>query len=81
MVFSFVHSQENEERKGWDKFRTQPPKDISGSLANKEFVEAASKVMKIIAYVICFIIVVTTAVISKGIGAAKRKTKRNETVM
>ncbi len=37
-----------EETKGWDKFRVVPVKDMTGSLANKDWVLMWSKAFKVI---------------------------------
>lgn len=64
-VFLLSHHSE-EERKGWDLFRTKPPKDTTGSLASAATVKAFSKIAKIIAYIVTFLIFITGAVIAKG---------------
>ncbi|KAK4004959.1 hypothetical protein OUZ56_006685 [Daphnia magna] len=55
-----------EQRKLWDPFRTMPPKDTTGSLANAATVEAFSQIAKVIAYIVTFCIFLTGAVIAKG---------------
>ena len=56
----------HEEQKPWDPFRTMPPEDLTGSLANKKAVEAFSAIAKFLAYILTFIVLLTGAVISKG---------------
>ena len=63
----FFFNISEEERKGWDLFRTKPPKDTSGSLASAATVKAFSKIAKVIAYIVTFVIfIITGAVIAKG---------------
>lgn len=56
----------NEEVKPWDPFRTMPPPDMTGSLANAEAVATFSAIAKVIAYILTFLILLTGAVIAKG---------------
>ena len=54
------------ETKGWDVFRVLPPEQDSSSEAmNKRCMAITVRVLKVIAYAICFIIVLGGAVISK----------------
>lgn len=62
----FSHLISEEPRKEWDLFRTRPPKDTTGSLANAATVEAFSQIAKVIAYIVTFLIFITGAVIAKG---------------
>lgn len=54
------------ETKGWDVFRDPPIKEESGSMANQKCFEITAKIIKVIAYLITFIIVIASGVISKG---------------
>jgi chitin synthase len=64
--FNLNLRQPPEDKKGWDKFRTVPLKDVSGSLAQKDTVQMWSKIFKFVAYVLTFLVVLGSAVISKG---------------
>ncbi|CAG9769089.1 unnamed protein product [Ceutorhynchus assimilis] len=52
--------------KGWDVFRDPPIKEESGSMANQKCLEITVKILKIVAYLVTFIIVLASGVISKG---------------
>lgn len=54
------------ETKGWDVFRDPPIKELSGSMAKQKCLELSVKITKVLAYVLTFIIVLASAVISKG---------------
>ena len=43
-----------------------PPKDMTGSLASAKTVEAFSAIAKVIAYIVTFSVLLTSAVIAKG---------------
>ncbi|XP_066260725.1 chitin synthase chs-2 isoform X1 [Euwallacea similis] len=55
-----------QETKGWDVFRDPPIKEESGSMANQKCLEITVKILKIVAYLVTFIIVLASGVISKG---------------
>ncbi|KAL7036514.1 hypothetical protein ACKWTF_008831 [Chironomus riparius] len=55
-----------QETKGWDVFRDPPIKIDSGSMANQACMEITAKILKIVAYVITFILVLCGGVIAKG---------------
>ncbi|XP_034664927.1 chitin synthase chs-2 isoform X2 [Drosophila subobscura] len=55
-----------QETKGWDVFRDPPIKIETGSTANQECLELTIKILKIFAYIITFIIVLSGGVIAKG---------------
>ncbi|XP_050306086.1 chitin synthase chs-2 isoform X1 [Anthonomus grandis grandis] len=55
-----------QETKGWDVFRDPPIKEESGSMANQKCLEITVKILKIVAYLVTFIIVLGSGVISKG---------------
>jgi chitin synthase len=55
------------ETKGWDVFRVIPPEQDSSSEAmNKRCMAITVRVLKVIAYIVCFAVVLGGAVISKG---------------
>ncbi|KAK7872105.1 hypothetical protein R5R35_005181 [Gryllus longicercus] len=54
------------ETKGWDVFRNPPPKTDSGSMANQRCLEITVKSLKVVAYLLTFIIVLGSGVIAKG---------------
>ncbi|XP_047000975.1 chitin synthase chs-2 isoform X1 [Schistocerca americana] len=54
------------ETKGWDVFRNPPPKMDSGSMANQKCLEITVQMLKIVAYLLTFIIVLGSGVIAKG---------------
>ncbi|XP_067001405.2 chitin synthase chs-2 [Anabrus simplex] len=55
-----------QEIKGWDVFRNPPPKTDSGSMANQRCVEITVKMLKVVTYLVTFIIVLVSGVIAKG---------------
>ncbi|RZC42525.1 chitin synthase 1, partial [Asbolus verrucosus] len=54
------------ETKGWDVFRDPPIKEESGSMANQKCLEITVKILKVVAYLVTFVIVLASGVISKG---------------
>lgn len=54
------------ETKGWDVFRDPPEKVDSGSMANQQCLELTVKILKVVAYLVTFVIVLASGVISKG---------------
>ncbi|XP_055676574.1 chitin synthase chs-2 isoform X1 [Lutzomyia longipalpis] len=54
------------ETKGWDVFRDPPVKVDSGSMANQACMDITVKILKVIAYLLTFIIVLGGGVIAKG---------------
>ena len=53
--------------KGWDVFRILPPEQESGSEATDlRYIGLFVKVLKVIAYIFCFVVVLGGAVVSKG---------------
>ncbi|KAL1514128.1 hypothetical protein ABEB36_003439 [Hypothenemus hampei] len=55
-----------QETKGWDVFRDPPTKEESGSMANQKCLEITVKILKVVAYLVTFVIVLASGVISKG---------------
>ncbi|XP_034230764.1 chitin synthase chs-2 isoform X3 [Thrips palmi] len=55
-----------QETKGWDVFRDLPPKADSGSMADQRFLDLTIKITKVLAYLITFVIVLTSGVVAKG---------------
>ncbi|XP_047357161.1 chitin synthase chs-2 isoform X6 [Vespa velutina] len=55
-----------EETKEWDVFRDPPPKIDSGSMANQKCLERTVQLTKFFVYLIVFVIVLVSGVISKG---------------
>ncbi|CAL4108316.1 unnamed protein product, partial [Meganyctiphanes norvegica] len=55
------------ETKQWDVFRTLPPGSNSYSEEAKEYLDLAVKLLKVLAYVITFIVVLCSGVITKGL--------------
>ncbi|KAJ8974097.1 hypothetical protein NQ317_011616 [Molorchus minor] len=55
-----------QETKGWDVFRDPPNKELSGSMADQKCLEITIKIFKVIAYLVTFVIVLASGVISKG---------------
>uniref|UniRef100_A0A336MER8 chitin synthase n=1 Tax=Culicoides sonorensis TaxID=179676 RepID=A0A336MER8_CULSO len=55
-----------QETKGWDVFRDPPIKIDSGSMANQACMELTAKILKVVAYLITFIIVLIGGVVAKG---------------
>ncbi|XP_057328109.1 chitin synthase chs-2 isoform X1 [Microplitis mediator] len=54
------------ETKAWDVFRDPPPKIDSGSMANQKCLDATVQIIKVIVYLLVFIIVLVSGVVSKG---------------
>ncbi|XP_058798474.1 chitin synthase chs-2 [Phymastichus coffea] len=54
------------ETKGWDVFRDPPPKNDSGSMADQRCLEITTQITKAVAYLLVFVIVLTSGVIAKG---------------
>ncbi|XP_014282325.1 chitin synthase chs-2 isoform X2 [Halyomorpha halys] len=54
-----------QETKGWDVFRVLPPKTDSGSMENQACLEFTVKILKIIAYLVTFTIVLISGVMAK----------------
>ncbi|XP_063358382.1 chitin synthase chs-2 isoform X1 [Cydia amplana] len=54
------------ETKGWDSFREFPPKQDSGSMESQKCLEFTVRLLKILAYVITFVVVLGSGVIAKG---------------
>ncbi|CAK1549970.1 unnamed protein product [Leptosia nina] len=55
-----------QETKGWNLFRDVPVKKETGSMASTEWVETSIKFLKVLAYIIVFILVLGSAVLAKG---------------
>ncbi|BES88625.1 chitin synthase [Nesidiocoris tenuis] len=60
-----VNTRTVQETKAWDVFRVLPPKTESGSMENQACLEFTVKILKVIAYLATFIIVLGSGVISK----------------
>lgn len=66
-MISFLSSQRTvQETKGWDVFRDPPIKLDSGSMANQKCMNLSVKILKVVAYILTFVIVLTGGVVSKG---------------
>ncbi|XP_052747628.1 chitin synthase chs-2-like [Galleria mellonella] len=55
------------ETKGWNLFREVPVKKESGSQATAEWIDLSVKILKLLAYILVFLAVLSSAVIAKGI--------------
>nr|ASF79498.1 chitin synthase B [Mythimna separata] len=55
-----------QETKGWNLFRELPVKKESGSMESTACIDASVKVLKFLSYIFIFIIVLGSAVVSKG---------------
>ncbi|XP_063242061.1 chitin synthase chs-2 isoform X2 [Bacillus rossius redtenbacheri] len=55
-----------QETKGWDVFQDPPPTQDSGSMANQRCLEITVKMLKVVAYLVTFVIVLGSGVIAKG---------------
>jgi hypothetical protein len=63
----FCFSQRTvQETKGWDVFEDPPPKSDSGSMANQNCLQITVKLLKVVAYLFTFVIVLGSGVIAKG---------------
>ncbi|XP_073941848.1 hyaluronan synthase-like protein kkv isoform X4 [Choristoneura fumiferana] len=54
------------ETKGWDVFREFPPKQDSGSMETQECLEITVRLLKILAYLVTFVVVLGSGVVAKG---------------
>ncbi|XP_075212205.1 hyaluronan synthase-like protein kkv [Lycorma delicatula] len=54
------------ETKGWDVFRDLPPKSDSGSMESQVCLEFTVKILKVVAYLVTFVIVLVAGVLAKG---------------
>lgn len=66
MFLLFYSTRTVHETKGWDVFRDPPIKEESGSMANQKCLEITVKILKVVAYLVTFVIVLGSGVISKG---------------
>ncbi|KAJ8958903.1 hypothetical protein NQ318_019671 [Aromia moschata] len=66
MMVRMSHTRTVQETKGWDVFRDPPIKEESGSMANQRCLEITVKILKVVAYLVTFVIVLASGVISKG---------------
>ncbi|KAI5633975.1 chitin synthase domain-containing protein [Phthorimaea operculella] len=55
-----------QETKGWDVFREFPPKQDSGSMESQKCLEFTVRLLKVLAYIVTFIVVLASGVVSKG---------------
>ncbi|KAJ2953678.1 hypothetical protein O0L34_g1295 [Tuta absoluta] len=55
-----------QETKGWDVFREFPPKQDSGSMETQKCLEFTVRLLKVLAYIVTFIMVLASGVVSKG---------------
>lgn len=63
----YVHSQRTlADTKAWDVFRDLPPRSDSGSMANQACLEFTVRVLKILAYLTTFLIVLCCGVMAKS---------------
>ncbi|XP_063529252.1 chitin synthase chs-2-like [Cydia strobilella] len=58
--------QTAQEAKGWDLFLEIPIRKESGSMATSEWIDLSVKVLKVLAYIVVFAVVLGAAVIAKG---------------
>lgn len=66
LIFSWNSQRTVHETKGWDVFRDPPIKIDSGSMANQACMEITAKILKLIAYILTFVLVLCGGVIAKG---------------
>lgn len=66
MTLFFFSQRTVLETKGWDVFQDPPIKHDSGSMANQECLQITVKITKALAYLITFVIVLVSGVVSKG---------------
>jgi hypothetical protein len=62
----YCRQQPVQATKDWDVFSNNPPIVLSGSMADQTCMQLSLKIIKILAYVLTFIIVLGGAVLSKG---------------
>ncbi|XP_063838670.1 chitin synthase chs-2 isoform X3 [Ostrinia nubilalis] len=55
-----------QETKGWDVFREFPPKQDSVSMETQKWLECTVRLLKVLAYLVTFIVVLASGVIAKG---------------
>ncbi|XP_053606189.1 chitin synthase chs-2 isoform X2 [Plodia interpunctella] len=62
-----IYSQRTvHETKGWDVFREFPPKQDSGSMESQKCLEFTVRMLKVLAYIVVFVVVLGSGVIAKG---------------
>lgn len=67
MVSVLLSSQRTvQETKGWDVFREFPRKQDSGSMETQKWLEFTVRLLKILAYLITFVVVLGSGVLAKG---------------
>ena len=65
--FFFCSTRSYMETKGWDVFRTIPPEQESGSESfDTRYIGYTVKFLKVVAYIVCFMVVLGGSVISKA---------------
>ncbi|XP_073941849.1 hyaluronan synthase-like protein kkv isoform X5 [Choristoneura fumiferana] len=65
--YDSIYSQRTiHETKGWDVFREFPPKQDSGSMETQECLEITVRLLKILAYLVTFVVVLGSGVVAKG---------------
>ncbi|KAL4708135.1 hypothetical protein ACJJTC_009914, partial [Scirpophaga incertulas] len=55
-----------QETKGWDVFREFPPKQDSVSMETQKWLECTVRMLKVLAYMVTFVVVLASGVIAKG---------------
>ncbi|XP_043674130.1 chitin synthase chs-2 isoform X1 [Vespula pensylvanica] len=66
VIQDYIDRRPVEETKEWDVFRDPPPKIDSGSMANQKCLERTVQLTKFFVYLIVFVIVLVSGVVSKG---------------
>lgn len=68
MIFLINHSSQRtvQETKGWDVFREFPPKQDSVSMETQKWLECTVRLLKVLAYLVTFVVVLGSGVIAKG---------------
>jgi chitin synthase len=54
------------ETKGWDVFRVLPPEQDSGSETNQKCLAITVRILKVVAYIVTFAVVLAGTVVCKG---------------
>lgn len=55
-----------QETKGWDVFREFPPKQDSISMETQKWLEFTVRMLKVLAYLVTFVVVLGSGVVAKG---------------
>ncbi|CAG9784364.1 unnamed protein product [Diatraea saccharalis] len=64
--FDELNERTVQETKGWNLFREIPIKKESGSMVEKRWIDTSLQILKLLAYIVVFAVVLGSAVVAKG---------------